>query len=57
MIIKYIKCPVCGKQLMNQNYWTIVDSGNQNEFYCDECNHNIIIEDNDGLTMEEITNG
>ena len=53
MFIKYVNCPICGKQLINQNYWTIVDSGNQNEFYCDECNYNIVIEDNDGLIMEE----
>lgn len=51
MLIKYILCPLCGKQLMNQNYW--ITKENENEFYCDECNYNIVIEDNDGLIMEE----
>ena len=51
MFIKYIQCPLCGKQLMNQSYWIVMD--NENEFYCDDCQKNIIVETNDNFIIEE----
>lgn len=53
MFIKYIQCPLCGKQLLNQSYWITKENGNENEFYCDDCYRTIVVKDSNGLIIEE----
>lgn len=44
MYIKKIKCPYCGKELINLNIY------GDNDFWCDDCNIDFIIENETIIT-------
>lgn len=51
--MKYLICPRCGKQLINQNAWFYEENQNENEFWCDDCGKIYIIEEDGSCIVEE----
>lgn len=48
----HFQCPHCKQQLENQSRWVVCQ--NENEFWCDKCNKNYIVEKDNVIEEDSI---